>query len=206
MTESNGHETILASTAIPGIFPQIKIKAKGDSKTDHFVDGGVLMNTPMSPAIRAKANEIHVIYFDPKLEKLTPDYLPNTLDTINRFLFVSVANLIKEDIQEVEKVNRQVAVASKIDLIIETLKKRHADDLDKKSAPVKDAIESAEKFVDELAKRKLVTAHNYYPSESLGGILGLLDFKRDRMQRLVDLGVKDTEGHDCKVNGCVIPE
>ena len=102
----------------------MRIAFDGDAGSFYFVDGGVLMNTPLSPAIRAGAREIHVVYFEPKLDKLADDYLPNTLDTMNRFVYVAVANLVREDIEEVRKVNEQAAVAERIEPIVEQLKKR----------------------------------------------------------------------------------
>ncbi len=206
MTEKYGHHSILASTAIPGVFPPVRIDFDGGSDPTYFVDGGVVMNTPLSPAIHAGANEIHVVYFDPKLEDLGANYLPNTLDTANRLLFITVANLVQEDIEEVRKVNRQKAIADKIEPIIDRLKKEHEEQLEKKNKEVKDSIDRAEEYVDELASRKQVTVHKYFPSESLGGLLGLLDFQRERMQRLVDLGAKDARDHDCEANGCVLAE
>ena len=37
---------------------------------DSFVDGGLVMNTPLLPALRAGAETIHVIYLDPAVKAI----------------------------------------------------------------------------------------------------------------------------------------
>ncbi len=208
MTEANGHKVVLGSTAIPGIFPPARIAFDGEAESAYFVDGGVLMNTPLSPAINAGAREIHVVYFQPKLDSLPEDFLPNTLDTTNRFLFVAVANHVREDIEKIREVNELAAVAEKIEPIVEQLKKDPTirQRRSKRSRGLQDAVKQAEIFVEGLADREQVTVHNHYPSKPLGGVLGLLDFKRSRMLELVELGFNDAVQHDCKKNRCVLPE
>ena len=42
------------------------------------------------------------------------------------------------------------------------------------------------------------------PRDDLGGgILGWLDFSRERVQRLIDRGFRDAVAHDCDRSGCV---
>ena len=59
MTDQVGPLVIMASAAIPGFFPPVVVGFQA------FVDGGVLMNTPLTLAIRAGADILHVIYLDP---------------------------------------------------------------------------------------------------------------------------------------------
>ena len=200
LTKDNGHKAVLASTAIPAVFPPARIEG------NWFVDGGVLMNTPLSPAINAGAREIHVIYFKPRLEKLKEDFLPNTLDTMNRFIYVAVANLVSEDIEEVRKVNEQALIAQRIEPIVRELeKKTAAQQKAKRSAELRGAVDRAKTFIDKLAHRTQITVHKHYPSKALGGVLGLLDFKKSRMEELVELGYDDAVAHDCERNRCVLP-
>lgn len=208
LTEANGHNAVLASTAIPGVFPPVRIAVGGDDGSYFFVDGGVLMNTPLNPALRAGAREIHVVYFEPKLERLGDDYLPNTLDTMDRFVYVTVANLVGEDIEEVRMVNEQTAVAARVEPIVERLRKDPAlkQRRSKSSRELRAGIERADSFIESMARRRQVTVHRHFPSKPLGGVLGLLDFKRSRTQELIDLGFADTVAHDCARNRCVLPE
>ena len=84
------------------------------------------MNTPLRPAIRAGAREIHVLALEPKIEKLEANCIPNRADTLNRFLFVAVANLVRKDIENVRDVNARVAIAEKIKPLIVELGKEPA--------------------------------------------------------------------------------
>src|SRR5436190_16192377 len=51
-----GINAIMASTAIPGVFPPVTIER------DIYVDGGVVQNTPLQPAIQFGGTNLHVIY------------------------------------------------------------------------------------------------------------------------------------------------
>ncbi len=48
-------ETILASTAIPGIYPPVEIDG------ERLVDGGLASNVPVDPAVEAGADEVYVL-------------------------------------------------------------------------------------------------------------------------------------------------
>ncbi len=208
LNQATGHKAILASTAIPAIFPPVHLTPNGAGKEGarYFVDGGVLMNTPLSPAIKAGAEEIHVVYLEPKLEKLPAGYLPNMLDTLNRFLLVASSAVVNGDISELAAVNRQVATAKRLEPLVQHLRKNKTDrDRLQKIVP-DEAIKRTGKFIDGLAHRKEIALHRHFPSKSLGGVLGLLDFRRSRMARLVDMGYDDTVKHDCVKNRCVLPE
>src|SRR5205823_2508833 len=58
MSDEIGHEVVMASSRFPGI-PPVFIEG------DPYVDGGYVLNTPLSPAIHAGADELHVIFLDP---------------------------------------------------------------------------------------------------------------------------------------------
>ena len=61
MTDAFGPLAIRASAAVPGIFPP------ADFGSQPFVDGSVLLNTPLSLAIHAGADILHVIFLDPQV-------------------------------------------------------------------------------------------------------------------------------------------
>ena len=56
-----------------------------------FVDGGVLMNTPLSPAIHSGARVLHVIYLDPDIKCLPLSDLQTTLGTLQRIMTIARA-------------------------------------------------------------------------------------------------------------------
>ena len=93
-----GHLAILASTAIPGVFPPVEIYHT------KYVDGGLLLNTPLGPALRglrAIAPDedeyvLHVIYLDPDLKDVPLDHANNTMETLNRSRPASQAGLRRD--------------------------------------------------------------------------------------------------------------
>lgn len=87
------HHGVLASAAIPGIFPAIRIGGAP------HVDGGILMNTPLKPAIDAGAQVIHIIALDPNITNVPPTSLPNTLDTFERLLNIFNSTRIEADLK-----------------------------------------------------------------------------------------------------------
>ena len=97
------HEAVLASAAIPGIFPAIRIDGYP------YMDGGILMNTPLKPAIDLGANVIHAISLDQDIKNVPPASQPNTLDTIERLLNITNSSRIETDLQLAAAVNRGLA-------------------------------------------------------------------------------------------------
>ena len=50
-----------------------------------------------------------------------------------------------------------------------------------------------------------LSIHIYRPHADLGGGTGLLDFRRERLARLIALGYQDAVTHDCASEGCALP-
>ena len=67
----------LASGAIPGIFRAVELEDEHGMKLWHN-DGGVVMNTPISPAIQAGADKVLVIYMG-NPEVPPAELIPNRL-------------------------------------------------------------------------------------------------------------------------------
>ncbi len=51
-----------------------------------------------------------------------------------------------------------------------------------------------------------LTIHRYRPRGDLGGLLGLLDFRKATVLRLIEQGREDARAHDCAACGCIFPE
>ena len=96
------HSAVLASAAIPGIFPTV------DLDGNPYVDGGILLNTPLKPAIDAGADVIHVIALDPTLSRFAPGSKPSTIDTLERLLCVAASSGLKTDLKLAKAVNKCV--------------------------------------------------------------------------------------------------
>lgn len=108
----------MASSAIPLIFPAVRIKK------NYYMDGGVRMNTPMSPAIQLGAEKILVIgihhqkegpeYAEP--EKLHEHYTitgaePSMGDMIGKILNSLFLDKLDYDIEQLNRINRIITWA-----------------------------------------------------------------------------------------------
>jgi NTE family protein len=175
MTEDAGYDVILASSAIPGIFPSVEVEG------EPYVDGGVVMNTPLRPAIQAGATELHVIYMDPDVRHVPLPRRRNTMNTLYRMLVISFGLTVSRDIRTAAAINvRLQADARTAHTTVLTGKQR-------------------------AAEYRPLTIHRYHPSEDLGGAFRWLDFNRDHIIRLIDRGYADARNHDCGHNRCLMP-
>jgi NTE family protein len=169
MEDEVGYKIIMASSAIPGVFPAVEIEGV------IYVDGGVVMNTPLKPAIDSGADILHVIYADPAPSSMALPKLPNTAATISRALEMTLSTMLKQDIQLAAKVNLQVAAANTAGCVQNQSGEPH----------------------------RSVVIHRYGSSQAQE--VGWLSFGRDGLKHLIDLGFKDTVEHDCQRNECVLP-
>ncbi len=100
-------QAIQASTAIPGIFPPVEIDGA------HYVDGGVVMNTPLTPAVRAGAETLHLIYLDPNVANIPLGALQSTLDVLSRLLTIQFASKMNADIAAARRINQGLTALEK---------------------------------------------------------------------------------------------
>jgi predicted acylesterase/phospholipase RssA len=169
MTEEQGLRIIQASSAIPGVFPPVEIGG------ELYADGGVVMNTPLKPAIDAGADILHVIYTDPTLSRVPLPATPNTASTIHRALLMALGTIFKQDIDLAGETNLSVA-------------RLHGNEGDI--------------FATGKGHRQL-TIHRYNPFEDQN--VGWLSFHREDLQRLIEVGFKDGVEHDCVRSKCILP-
>ncbi len=187
---SVGIPAILASAAIPGLFPPVLIDGVP------FVDGGVLMNTPLKPAIADGAGVLHIIYLDPCLLDIPfPEY-PDTLDTVYRLWAIQQAEAFRKDTATVAAINREIEAHERID---------ESGRLRRDLAALLPISRVLQRQAAGRPYRPL-TVHNYRPSTDLGGALGLLDFRLDNIDKLIAMGYDETVNHDCREAGCVLPD
>jgi hypothetical protein len=163
------------------------------------VDGGVVMNTPLKPAIEAGGQILHIIYMDPDVRNIPRSTLESTLDTMDRLLAIMLATKTNEDIDTAAWVNDGLAVIERVERG-ETL--TNAD-----LAAFIRAAGQIEKQLRRGTPYKKLTIHRYHPRENLGGgILGLLNFGRDRVAALIERGFNDALRHDCDGSQCLLPQ
>jgi hypothetical protein len=144
----------------------------------------VILNAPLVPALQACAalpadtDTLHLVYLDPEVKSIPVGALHSTLDTLVRMFTVQFASRMNQDIKKTAIVNRALAAPSQDKKVIEQ--------------------------VTGVSDPRPVSIHRYHPRDDLGGgILGWLDFSRERVQRLIDRGFRDAVGHDCDRSGCV---
>jgi NTE family protein len=101
-----GPRHVLASAAIPMLFPAVKI---GD---EYFTDGGLRQNTPMSPAIRLGADRMllvslrHVAKRDPKqLEHERDEAYPKPLFLAGKALNALLLDHTEYDLARMQRIN-----------------------------------------------------------------------------------------------------
>jgi NTE family protein len=95
------HRHVLASCSLPMIFPPVTIG------NEVFCDGGVVMNSPLSPAVKAGAEEIYVV-------DLTPPprgYQEGTLALAYQVLSAQFASMLQRDIEYAMHINDQYLAA-----------------------------------------------------------------------------------------------
>lgn len=190
MSSEFGPLAIMASTAIPGFFPPV------DAGSQRYVDGGVLMNTPLKPAIDAGADVLHLVYLDPDVQDIPLGRFDSILDTMYRLSVITWAARLDGDIAQAQAHNRAVANAEVF---------RHAMTSDSVRAAFEAAGISIEERLERARKWRRLTIHRYHPRDDLGGPLGLLNVSADRLRLLMERGARDTEQHDCASSGCVLP-
>ena len=103
-----GADQVLASSAMPFVFPARKVNMGG--QTDHFCDGGLRFNTPISPAIRAGASKLVVISLrneQSENEGLAPiSSYPKSTFMIGRLLNAMLVDPFNYDLEVLEGFNR----------------------------------------------------------------------------------------------------
>jgi NTE family protein len=87
---------VRASAAIPFLFPAVRI---GDR---HYVDGGLRMNTPLSPALRLRADRILVVALKHRPEPAVEKPFPDEVITQPAFLLGKVLDALTLDQLEYE--------------------------------------------------------------------------------------------------------
>ncbi len=99
-------EHVLASAAIPIIFPPVKIDG------EWYCDGGVRLNTPLSPAIRLGADKIFSVvlrYYEPSAAKEREEVYPNIFYIMGKILNALFLDRIAYDFSRLEVMNQLIS-------------------------------------------------------------------------------------------------
>ena len=196
-TDGLGPRIIMASSAIPGFFTPEEVGSQP------YVDGSVLMNTPLKPMIVAGARVMHIIYLDPDVDSIPIHYLSNVLSTLYRTQIINWASVLNDDISDAENINEALVALGLAGREAEEVVDGDEVKVDEKRVMM--ALAKFGRHLENAARYKMLTIHRYHPRDELGGALSLLDLRRERIEYLVERGFRDAVNHDCKVSRCVIP-
>ena len=190
LASSIGQLALLATASIPGIFPPVNIGST------QFVDGALLMNTPLRPAIVAGAQTLHVVYLDPLLVRSDLGS-GNTLDVLARTYSIMTAARVRDDLEDAARINRGIE-------LLRNLERGQAISDDPSVLRALGGIESVVRRRQTDRPRRLLTIHRYRPETDLGLGVDLLNFEIDHIQRLIEQGYQDAVDHNCQRSGCLV--
>lgn len=192
MTDDDGFRIIQGSAAIPGIFQPEYIQG------DPYVDGGVLVNTPLNCAIDAGATTLHVIYIDPEVENIPLRRAESTVEVFDRLLQITWAAKTNEDIDTARWINEGLDAVERAG--------RGGDLSDADLRAFVRVAGQVERRIRAGSPYSKLTIHRYHPHDDLGGgALGIVNFSRGRMRALIERGFQDALNHDCAASHCVLP-
>ena len=190
MTDDTGPLAVLASSAMPGIFPPVWIGA------EPHLDGGILMNTPLRLVTR-HAEVLHVVYLDPDVSRIPNRALQSTLSTAYRQQVIAWAKAMNDDLEDAAAINRVIALKDRL----QRGESLGPPDLDLEARGIDRLLERLE---NREPPYRTLTIHRYHPRDDLtGGPLGLLRLEGAFLRRLIDRGWSDTVEHDCAASGCI---
>jgi len=192
MTDEMAPEVILASAAIPAIFPTVEIE------NQPYADGGLVMNTALRPPVEAGADELHVIYVDPSPDSLPLARVRSTAVSVYRMMVVALAAMLDRDIEIAGRINKG------IHLLEQGERGEIPEDPEMKSLSL--IIGSLPLHLAAGLPYRKLTIHKYHPSGDPGGALHWLSFERDHLEALIGRGMDDAVSHNCVANGCILPE
>ena len=169
MTDRLGARILMASSAIPGFFPPVMVGA------EPHVDGGVLMNTPLKPAIEAGADVIHVVYLDPEIRALPLHTLQSTMSVLYRQQAIGWAKVVNDDVGDAAIINRAIDL---LDLA------QQGQDLGPSDlALLARALPMLVARVRQAIPYRRLAVHLYHPRDDLSDTgMGVLDLARERIE------------------------
>jgi predicted acylesterase/phospholipase RssA len=165
------HRQIVASTAIPLIFPPVEIDGSV------YCDGGVVMNSPLKPAIHAGAEDIFVVDVTPP----PATYETGTLPLAYHVLSAQFSSALRRDIQFAQDLNARYMAAFHEGRLCEG------------------RLEVRAMHMQVPGSREIEVAHYKYlrifvisPPADLGGLKGFLRFEPENTRRLIADGERST--------------
>ncbi|MGK0405462.1 MAG: NTE family protein [Oleispira sp.] len=183
-----GIDHLMASSAIPMIFPSVKINQ------EYYADGAVRQLAPISPAIHLGAEKVLVIGVSGDAHKrkkhIDKSNYPTPAKIMGHMLNAAFLDSMEADVERLEKINLTV------NRIPETVRKKHGVQLKLiellEINPSESIDNIAGRHVNELPKiLRLFLGGSGNTSRNGSGILSYLLFSKGFCKNLIDLGYKD---------------
>ena len=183
-----GIDHLMASSAIPMIFPSVKINQ------EYYADGAVRQLAPISPALHLGAEKILVIGVSgeahKRKEKVEATAYPTPASIMGHMLNAAFLDSMETDVERLQRINRTV------DKIPEDVRKKHGMELKPiellEINPSESMDEIAGRHVDELPRViRLALGGSGNTSRNGSGILSYLLFSSGFCKDLIALGYKD---------------
>ncbi|WP_405064985.1 patatin-like phospholipase family protein [Kribbella sp. NBC_01510] len=115
-----GPDHVLASAAIPVVFPPVRVPAEDGTPSGWYIDGGVRLNTPLKPALALEADAVVIVANHPAfdaasgIEHTQPGTPPDVDDTLVRVIDAALVDRMIEDVNTLAKINVQVGAAEQL--------------------------------------------------------------------------------------------
>jgi NTE family protein len=106
-----GEEQILASAAIPGLFPAVNV-TEPERARGWYTDGGTRLNTPIKPALALGAARVVVIALNslaPGPARLAGEHRPDALEGVGQILVSLLGDQLVTDMRTLATINDLVA-------------------------------------------------------------------------------------------------
>jgi NTE family protein len=120
-----GH--VLASGAIPGLFPAAHVDSPAQARGWYF-DGGTRLNTPIKPALELGADRVVVIGLNsiaPGPDELADENRPDLFEGAAQLLQALLIDRLEQDVRELAEENLPGEEGRKIPYIFITPRERH---------------------------------------------------------------------------------
>lgn len=183
-----GIDHLMASSAIPMIFPSVKINH------EYYADGAVRQLAPISPALHLGAEKVIVIGVSGEAHKRKDNRhisgYPTPAKVMGHMLNAAFLDSMETDVERLERINRTVNIIPESVRNKNVMELKHIDLLE--ISPSRSMDEIAGRHVDELPKAiRIALGGSGNTSRTGTGILSYLLFSHGFCKELIELGYKD---------------